>query len=115
MTGRSATTWTGTNVVSVPPASPCFLRTWCTTGGPASEAGFRKRVLYVGTEVLGTHLIGRAADAPDIDDRSLLSLMHRLHASLRHPDDALEAETLMGLVTEQLHRHLGETTPDHPR
>ncbi|HSH33306.1 MAG TPA: AraC family ligand binding domain-containing protein [Actinomycetota bacterium] len=33
-------------------------------GRAASEAGFRKRVLYVGTEVLGTHLIGRAADAP---------------------------------------------------
>ncbi len=84
-------------------------------GRAASEAGFRKRVLYVGTEVLGTHLIGRAADAPDIEDRSLLSLMHRLHASLRHPDDALEAETLMGLVTDDLRRHLGEAGHDHPR
>ena len=84
-------------------------------GRAASEAGFRKRVLYVGTELLGTHLIGRAADEPDIDDPRLLTMMHRLHASLRHPDDALEAETLMGLVTEDLLRHLGETTADHAR
>jgi len=83
-------------------------------GRAASEAGFRKRVLYVGTDVLGTHLIGRAADEPDIDDPLLLSMMHRLHASLRHPDDALEAETLMGHVTEQLQRHLGEAGRDHP-
>ena len=115
MTGRSATTWTGTNVGSVSARITLLPPHVVHDGRAASEAGFRKRVLYVGTEVLGTHLIGRAADAPDIDDRSLLSLMHRLHASLRHPDDALEAETLMGLVTEQLHRHLGETTPDHPR
>ncbi|HVD69755.1 MAG TPA: AraC family transcriptional regulator [Actinomycetota bacterium] len=84
-------------------------------GRAASDAGFRKRVLYVGADVLGTHLIGRAADEPDIDDPSLLSMMQRLHASLHHPDDALEAETLMGLVVEQLLRHLGEAAPDLPR
>jgi AraC-like DNA-binding protein len=83
-------------------------------GRAASEAGFRKRVLYMGTDMLGTHLIGRAADEPDIRDPSLLVLMQRLHASLRHPDDVLEAETLLSIVTEQLRSHLGDNTPVAP-
>ena len=77
-------------------------------GRPASGAGFRKRVLYVDTGVLGTHLIGRAADRPDIHDRSLLRALRRLHRSLVLRDDALEAESVMGIVAEKLRLHLGD-------
>jgi len=77
-------------------------------GRPATQNGFRKRVLYVGTEVLGTHLIGRAADEPDIGDPALLNAIRRLHPLLERRDDALEAESVMATVGEELRRHLGE-------
>ena len=80
-------------------------------GRPAPNGGFRKRVLYVGTDVLGTHLIGPAADEPDIHDERLLSEIRRLHPLLEHRDDALEAEAVMGRVGEGLRRHLGEVRP----
>jgi AraC-like DNA-binding protein len=78
-------------------------------GRPATQNGFRKRVLYVGTEVLGTHLIGPAADEPDIRDPVLLRAIRRLHPLLERRDDALEAETVMALVGEGIRQHLGET------
>jgi AraC-like DNA-binding protein len=81
-------------------------------GRPSSDAGFRKRVLYLGTDVLGTHLIGRSADEPDIRDRSLLAALRRLHGLLRNPDDALEAESVMGFVVESLRSHLRDTPSD---
>jgi len=83
-------------------------------GRPASEGGFRKRVLYVDIGVLGTHLIGRAADRPDIDDRSLLRALRHLHRSLVSRDDALEAESVMGIVAERLRMHLGDAPTDRP-
>ncbi|HEX7247055.1 MAG TPA: AraC family transcriptional regulator [Actinomycetota bacterium] len=81
-------------------------------GKPASEAGFRKRVLYVDTGVLGTHLIGRAVDRPDIDDRTLLRALRHLHRSLGTHGDALEAESLMSIVAENLRMHLGDAPTD---
>jgi AraC-like DNA-binding protein len=83
-------------------------------GRPATNDGFRKRVLYVGTDVLGTHLIGPAADEPDIHDRELLGAIRRLHPLLERPDDALEAESVMAVVGEGLRRHLGEIPPAAP-
>jgi len=95
----------GTSLVTVLP--PYVVH----DGRPATDAGFRKRVLYVGTDVLGEHLIGRAADEPDIHDQTLLSAIRRLHPLLEHPDDALEAESVMAGVGEDLRRHLGERPP----
>src|SRR5262245_41955703 len=84
-------------------------------GRPATQEGFRKRVLYVGTDVLGPHLIGQAADEPDIRDPALLSAIRRLHPLLERPDDALEAESVMASVGESLRKHLGESpAADHP-
>ena len=51
-------------------------------GRPAASAGYRKRVLYVGTEVLGEHLIGPAVDAPDVLDPSLVRGFRSLHRAL---------------------------------
>lgn len=75
-------------------------------GRPASDAGFRKRVLYVDTDVLGPHLIGRAVDEPDVHDPSLLRALRRLHMVLERPGDLLEAESVMALVGEGLRHHL---------
>jgi AraC-like DNA-binding protein len=83
-------------------------------GRPASESGFRKRVLYVSGEVLGPHLIGRAVDDPDVHDRSLLKVVRRLHRALENEDDALEAESLLAIATEGLRSHLWDAPEDRP-
>jgi AraC-like DNA-binding protein len=83
-------------------------------GRPASAEGFRKRVLYVSDEVLGLHLIGRAVDDPDVHDSALLTAVRRLHVVLEQGDDALEAESLMGFVTERLRSHLRDNSRERP-
>jgi AraC-like DNA-binding protein len=77
-------------------------------GRPATGAGFRKRVLYVGTEVLDEHLIGRAVDDPDIEDPAVVRGLHALHRALRDPGEALAAEALFALVSSRLLAHLGD-------
>jgi AraC-like DNA-binding protein len=77
-------------------------------GRPATGEGFRKRVLYVGDELLPTELTGRAVDEPDIADRGLVRAIDRLHAALRDPDDAFEAEARTALVVDRLRSRLGD-------
>jgi AraC-like DNA-binding protein len=77
-------------------------------GRPAASAGYRKRVLYVGTEVLGEHLIGPAVDEPDLLDPSLVRGFRSLHRALDVPGDAFEAESIFALVASRLAEHLGE-------
>jgi AraC-like DNA-binding protein len=77
-------------------------------GRPAASAGYRKRVLYVGTEVLGEHLIGRAVDQPDVVDASLVRGFRSLHGALRDPCDAFEAESIFARVAARLRRQLGD-------
>jgi AraC-like DNA-binding protein len=77
-------------------------------GRAATVAGFRKRVLYVGTEVLDERLVGRAVDDPDIDDPALLRGLHRLHRVLRDPIENLEAESTLAGVTRRLRERLGD-------
>jgi AraC-like DNA-binding protein len=86
-------------------------------GRAAVAAGFRKRVLYLTTDILDERLTGRAADRPDIADPALLHAVHALHRSLRHPDDALEAESYLATVGDRLRIHLGDPSPtlDGPR
>ncbi|MGH2595823.1 MAG: AraC family transcriptional regulator [Actinomycetota bacterium] len=79
-------------------------------GRAATGAGFRKRVLYVGTEVLDERLIGRAVDDPDIEDPALLRGLHALHGVLQDPDEALEAEEILATVTTRLVQRLGGRT-----
>ncbi len=83
-------------------------------GRPASDAGFHKRVLYIDTDVLGPHLIGRAADEPDIGDRSLFRALNRLHAVLERPEDLLEAESALGIVAEKIRSHLRDIPTRQP-
>jgi AraC-like DNA-binding protein len=76
-------------------------------GRPGSIEGYRKRVLYVGTEVLGEHLIGPAVDEPDVDDASLVRGFRSLHRALADPRDAFEAESLFAVVASRLIERLG--------
>lgn len=88
-------------------------------GRAATGDGFRKRVLYVGTEVLDERLIGRAVDDPDIEDPSLRRGLHALHRVLGDPDEGLEAEEILAGVATRLLKRLGDRTiavaerPDH--
>ncbi|GLZ30039.1 AraC family transcriptional regulator [Lentzea sp. NBRC 105346] len=79
-------------------------------GRSALPDGFRKRVLYLETEVLGADLIGRAVDTPALADPLLRHRVHQLHLALK--DDDLEAESRLALITERLRHHF---TGDEPR
>jgi AraC-like DNA-binding protein len=80
-------------------------------GRAGANGGFRKRVLYLSTEVLDERLTGRAVDRPDIDEPALRQAIHALHRALGHPDDALEAESRLALVGDHLRAHLTATYP----
>lgn len=81
-------------------------------GRPAASGGYRKRVLYVGTEVLGEHLIGPAVDEPDVLDPSLVKEFRSLHRALDDPGDDFEAESTFSLVAARLVHHLGDKDLD---
>jgi len=86
-------------------------------GRAAGSGGFRKRVLYVGTDVLDERLIGRAVDEPDVHEPALRRAVHALHQALGHSDDALEAEARLATIGERLRAHLGDRpagVPDRP-
>jgi AraC-like DNA-binding protein len=77
-------------------------------GRPATRKGYRKRVLYLETSVLGEHLIGPAIDRPVSPDPSLRRAVSGLHRALACIDDAFEAETRLAFVAERLRTWLGE-------
>ena len=79
-------------------------------GRPATGAGFRKRVLYIGSDVLDDHLIGRAVDDPDVEDPWLVRELRSLHRLLGDPAEAFAAETALVGVSFRLRQHLGERT-----
>jgi AraC-like DNA-binding protein len=84
-------------------------------GRAASTTGYRKRVLYVGTDVLEEDLIGRAVDSPDDGDPSVAREVRALHRVLRDPRETLEAESRFAVVGAKLRKHLGGRTPDPER
>lgn len=75
-------------------------------GRSVTDEGFRKRVIYLDVETIGSHRVGRAVDHPAWRDPALRTAVHRLHGALRHSGDAFEAEGRLGLVTERLAAHL---------
>jgi AraC-like DNA-binding protein len=80
-------------------------------GRPGAAGGYRKRVLYLETSLLGEHLVGPAVDRPVLADPSLRRRLDALHAALAHPDDVLEAETRLHAVAERIRDGLGEAPP----
>jgi AraC-like DNA-binding protein len=75
-------------------------------GSPATPDGFRKRVVYLDSSLLGEDLIGAAVDTPDLRDPLLRQRVGRLHSALARPGDELEAESRLTLVGERLRDHL---------
>jgi AraC-like DNA-binding protein len=77
-------------------------------GRAATDAGFRKRVLYLETSILGEHLVGPAVDRPVLPMGDLRRVVAALHDALVCADDLLEAETRLAFIAEQIRRLLGE-------
>jgi AraC-like DNA-binding protein len=83
-------------------------------GRPASSRGFRKRVLYLETSLLGETLVGPAVDRPIVADASLRQEVSALHDALECADDLLESETRLAFVAERIGRSLGRPEPARP-
>jgi len=83
-------------------------------GRAGAHGGFRKRVLYLSTDVLDERLTGPAVDRPNISGPALRRAVHALHRALGHPDDAFEAEAWLATVSERLRAHLGDRPVDLP-
>ncbi|MDX3118646.1 AraC family transcriptional regulator [Streptomyces scabiei] len=75
-------------------------------GSPATPDGFRKRVLYLDSGVLGEDLVGAAVDAPDLRDPVLRRRVGQLHSALARPGEELEADSRLTLIGERLRAHL---------
>jgi AraC-like DNA-binding protein len=75
-------------------------------GRGATEAGFRKRVVYLDRDVIGAGLLGSAVDRPAIIDGALHARVARLHDALATRRDDFEAEGRLAFVTERLRQHL---------
>jgi AraC-like DNA-binding protein len=87
------------------------------TGRAATDRGFRKRVLYVDTGVLGASLTGAAVARPTLDDEVLRTRVAQLHATLDAPGAELEAESRLALIGDRIRAHLdgGTGGPAPPR
>ena len=84
-------------------------------GRSAAVAGYRKRVLYVDTDLLEEGLIGPAVDHPDIEDPSVVRLIRSLHRVLPAAHDPLEAESLVTTAFGSIRRRLGASEPAEGR
>ena len=82
-------------------------------GWPGTPRGYRKRVLYVDTNVLPTSLIGPAVDHPDIEDPAVRLAISALHDDLL-AGDVLEAETRFALVMRHLRGRFGRPDERSP-
>jgi AraC-like DNA-binding protein len=77
-------------------------------GRPATTDGFRKRVLYLETSLIGEHLIGRAVDRPVIPHPALRREVSAIHDLLDCVEDGIEAETRIEAIAERIRASLGE-------
>lgn len=89
----------GDRVTILPPHVP-------HDGRAATPHGFRKRVLYLDEQVLGSGALGVAVDRPDIPDLRLRHRIATLHDVLAGGDEELEAESRLAFVREGLLTHL---------
>ncbi|WP_239124281.1 helix-turn-helix transcriptional regulator [Rhizocola hellebori] len=96
------------SVILLPPHVP-------HDGRSATHQGFRKRVLYLDTSVLGTELAGAAVDQPSLPDPQLRLRIHQLHQTLATPGETLEADSRLAFILERLAVHLSKAAPhQHP-
>jgi AraC-like DNA-binding protein len=83
-------------------------------GRAASAAGYRKRVLYLGTDVFPETLIGSAVDRPDVEDPAVVTSVARVHAAVEAGRDPLEIESALAIAAARLRRHLGDRDGEDP-
>lgn len=81
-------------------------------GRPAEEGGYRKRVIYVETSLLGEELVGPAVDRPVVPDPDLRRRVADLHDALACRDAVLEADTRLHFVLERIRAALGSPPPE---
>lgn len=85
-------------------------------GRPApGTRGFRKRSLYLDTNVVPENLVGAAVDHTTIDDPELRNAIAALHVSLSRPEDDIDGEGRLALIAERLVSHLGGVPEDGRR
>ncbi|MFI7604604.1 AraC family transcriptional regulator [Micromonospora sp. NPDC049366] len=96
-----------TSVTLLPPHVP-------HDGRAATPHGFRKRVLYLDTSVLGVELVGHAVDRPSLPDPPLRHRIDQLHAVLARPGDEFEADSRLALILDRLGWHLRRAAPPGP-
>ncbi|MFB7254256.1 helix-turn-helix domain-containing protein [Streptomyces nojiriensis] len=82
-------------------------------GRTVTEAGFRKRVLYLDASVLPERLTGAAVDTPLLADPALRERVHGLHLALAERDP-FEAQSRLAFVRERLHRRLAGRAAEGP-
>jgi AraC-like DNA-binding protein len=80
-------------------------------GRAATADGFRKRVLYLDTAVLGPDLVGAAVDRPAFADPALRQRVHQLHGALLGPGEELQAESRLAFIRDRLAQHLRRRVP----
>lgn len=100
--GRAAHATTTASVTLLPPDVS-------HDGRAATEAGFRKRVVYLDRGVIDAGLLGSAVDSPAFPDHALHRRVVLLHDALATRADDLEAESRLAFVTERLRQHLSGT------
>jgi len=83
-------------------------------GRSNSPAGFRKRVLYLAADTLGTDRVGTAVDQPAFDDAALRDRLSALHAVLRPGGDPLQAQSRLAFVLDRLGQHLDRAVVPAP-
>jgi AraC-like DNA-binding protein len=93
----------GADVTLLPPHVP-------HDGRAATSRGFRKRVLYLDTTVLGEEFVGAAASGPSLLDPVLRQRVHQLHGALEERSEQFEAESRLALVRDRLIGHLRPAT-----
>jgi AraC-like DNA-binding protein len=80
-------------------------------GRSVTDAGFRKRVVYLDEHILDAIRIGNAVDHPGWADPVLRDQIHLLHGALAHPGETFEAESRLAVVRERLTAHLADAEP----
>lgn len=83
-------------------------------GRSVRPEGFRKRVLYLNPDRLGTSLIGAAVDRPEFVDPVLRRRIHQLHDVLAEGQETLESQSRLALIEERLQQHLRRQLTDPP-
>ena len=76
-------------------------------GRAVTHAGFRKRVVYLGSDQVDVRRTGAVVDRPRLSDLALRSEVDLLHRALADPLETFEATVRLALVLDRLGHCLG--------